>query len=269
MKLTETKLKIVISVLIVILVMTIKICLPDIMAKTKKSTPEKAVVVTVSTVVEVNETVKVVEANATVKVVEAGSVEEILNSISTAEGTLLKDALKYGIKSSYDITYAYNMFIEDNISISEKTFGEIDGIQDDMIVSEKVYVKNLKLAIASGDINGTKLLIAKKKLSGFVYSTALGKYQFNRVTLNEYQKKCGFSDDTVFTAEVQEIMVRRLLKDLGLQKLKKRIVSIEYVHTKLRSRWASLGDISGKSNYGQRVGVSHNSIKAVLRRYIS
>lgn len=96
-------------------------------------------------------------------------------------------------------------------------------------------------------------------------SSAVGKYQFIRKTLNHVQKKLGFSGDVVFNATTQDKMALYLLERRGLSKFQKGTISKRDFMENLSKEWASLPNPdTGKSYYGQRCHFTVKQMKEIL-----
>jgi hypothetical protein len=96
-------------------------------------------------------------------------------------------------------------------------------------------------------------------------STAVGKYQFIRKTLNATQKKLGLSDDTIFSPEVQDQMGMELLKTRGYDQWRAGKKSDQAFQKSLSQEWASIANPeTGRSYYGQHVGTTDAEIKRAM-----
>jgi len=88
-------------------------------------------------------------------------------------------------------------------------------------------------------------------------STAIGRYQFLRDTLQGLQKKAQLSATAVFTAELQDQLAVELLKECGYQTWWRGRISDETFAHHISTKWASLPDPEndGRSHYdGDAVG---------------
>ena len=127
----------------------------------------------------------------------------------------------------------------------------------------------MKIKIKSGKYKGEKLSTLKKKVKNFIYSTAVGKFQFNEDTLSEYQKKCGFKDSDIFSPSNQDKLAYALLKSLGIEDFKVGKISKWKFQMRLSCRWASIAHPStGKSRYGQKTGISTRKIRLAMTKYL-
>ena len=155
----------------------------------------------------------------------------LLDQIARGEGTL---------RTGYDTSFGYGRFSPAG-KLSEMTLKEVKEYQ-------KVMLRNQE---------GRELR-----------STAVGRYQFIRKTLNEVQSAMKLSPDTVFNGETQdEMILYRLIHTRGLYAwIRKRISPIQF-QLKLAKEFASIEDPynPGKSYYGQHVGSKTDDIQAAMK----
>lgn len=163
----------------------------------------------------------------------------LLERIAHGEGTSDVKARAHGFESGYDVSYGLGKYSpKGGKKLSEMTLGEVKQYQEQMLANQR----------------GNKL-----------QSTAVGKYQFIRKTLNATQKKLGLSDDTVFSPEVQDQMGMELLKTRGYDQWKAGKKSDQAFQKSLAQEWASIADPdTGRSYHGQHVGTTDAEIKQAM-----
>ena len=97
-------------------------------------------------------------------------------------------------------------------------------------------------------------------------SSAVGKYQFIRKTLEHIKNKLGLSGDVVFSATTQDKMATYLLERRGLSKFLNGTISKRDFMKNLSKEWASLPNPeTGKSYYGQRTHFTVQQMENILR----
>ena len=99
-------------------------------------------------------------------------------------------------------------------------------------------------------------------------SSAVGRYQFIKGTLEEFAKKAGVSTSEKFTPEVQDRIAGALLDEVGYQKLISGKMTMENFQNRLAGRWASLPRTDGTSQYagknGNKVLTTSDTLKNVI-----
>lgn len=99
-------------------------------------------------------------------------------------------------------------------------------------------------------------------------STAVGRYQFIRGTLQEFAKKAGVSLSEKFTPEVQDRIAGALLDEVGYEKVKQGKMTMEQFQNRLAGRWASLPRVDNTSQYtgiaGNKILTSSDTLKGVI-----
>jgi hypothetical protein len=163
----------------------------------------------------------------------------LLERIAHGEGTSDVKARARGFESGYDVSYGFGKYSpKGGKKLSEMTLGEVKQYQEQMLANQR----------------GNKLR-----------STAVGKYQFIRKTLNATQQKLGLSDDTIFSPEVQDQMGMELLKTRGYDQWRAGKKSDRTFQKSLAQEWASVADPNtGRSYYGQHVGTTDAEIKQAM-----
>ena len=162
------------------------------------------------------------------------NLKALVSQIAKGEGTTDDEARKYGFDSAYDVPLGYGKFGKPDKPISTMTLGELKKYQ-------RVLLRN------SGKLN----------------SSAVGKYQIVGTTLRDLQQKLGLSDNTVFSAEVQDKMAVELLKRRGLDDYTSGKISANQFQARLYHEWASIAHPQTKKAK-QHTGTSHEEIQAVL-----
>lgn len=156
------------------------------------------------------------------------------DTITQAEGTTDKAAKAKGFKSAYDVPYGYGKYITPDKPLSTMTLDEVDAFQIKLINATKGKVPGAK------PTEGT---------------SAVGKYQFIRPTLKSLTEDLPGS--TIFSPQLQEKLGSKLIAqriEQGGGDTRKTILA-------LSQEFASLPmDESGRSFYGQPVGVSYNDL---------
>ena len=99
-------------------------------------------------------------------------------------------------------------------------------------------------------------------------STAVGRYQFLKGTLEDLVKQSGISTSEKFTPEVQDKLASILVDRAGYQQFKEGKIGIEQFQSKLAGTWASLPKADGTSDYagiaGNKVLTSASALQNVL-----
>jgi hypothetical protein len=167
----------------------------------------------------------------------------LLSRITKGEGTDDAKARKAGFESGYDVPYGFGKYVKPDKPLSQMTVGEVKEFQKKQI------------AATSGKVPGTKL-----------GTGAVGKYQVVQGTLSAQQKLLGFSDEDIFTPELQDKIGRSLLEGRGYKKYREGKISEEQFQKNLSKEWASIADpTTGRSAYGQSTGTSDSAIKEAIR----
>lgn len=110
-------------------------------------------------------------------------------------------------------------------------------------------------------------------LSNDPRSTAIGRYQFLRKTLQGLQAECNLPDTELFTPELQDKLCLRLLKRRGYDEWQAgTIADAEFAH-RISMEWASLPDPDngGRSHYdgdsaGNHASATLDSVYAMLKQ---
>jgi muramidase (phage lysozyme) len=99
-------------------------------------------------------------------------------------------------------------------------------------------------------------------------STAVGRYQFLKGTLEDLVRQSGISTSEKFTPEVQDQLAGILVDRAGYQKFKEGKIGLEQFQSKLAGTWASLPKADGTSDYtgiaGNKVLTSASALQNVL-----
>jgi hypothetical protein len=80
-------------------------------------------------------------------------------------------------------------------------------------------------------------------------STAVGKYQITRDTLEEFAKKAGVSMEEKFTPFIQDKIAAKILDEAGYTKFAKGEISRDTFTNNVARRWAAMPSTTGKSFY--------------------
>ena len=98
-------------------------------------------------------------------------------------------------------------------------------------------------------------------------SSAVGRYQFIKKTLEEVQREMRLPDSQKFNAETQDAMItHRLLKTRGLDSWLHGIISNVQFQLNLSKEFASIANpYTGHSYYGQRTGTTTDQIQKALK----
>lgn len=99
-------------------------------------------------------------------------------------------------------------------------------------------------------------------------SSAVGRYQFLKGTLEEFAKKAGVSTSEKFTPEVQDRIAGALLDEVGYQKVISGKMTMEDFQNRLAGRWASLPRTDGTSQYAGKNGNKILTTSDTLRNVI-
>ena len=157
-------------------------------------------------------------------------IHKLLDIIGIAEGS----RPGYWEGNPYDLTLGRGKYSKGFKPISQLTLKEIKAVQDHMLK------------------NGAM-------------SSAVGKYQFIRKTLNRLQNKLNISQDEIFSAEMQDKFAIELLTERGIQKFFQNKISLKTFLRNLSKEWASLPNPdTGRSYYGQR---THYSIAEMINYF--
>lgn len=160
----------------------------------------------------------------------------LLEQIARGEGTSDKQAVEKGFASGYDVVLGYGKFGLPSKPLSQMTLSEVKTYQDE-------------LRSKSGDLN----------------SSAVGKYQIIKGTLQELQKELQLPDTTIFNKETQDKMAEALLRRRKITQYTSGEISREEFQQNLSREWASVADpYSGMSYYGQHTGTTDAQAKAAI-----
>jgi len=101
-------------------------------------------------------------------------------------------------------------------------------------------------------------------------STAVGKYQITKDTLDEFAKKTGVSLSEKFTPEIQDKIAAKILDEAGYSRFARGEISRDQFTNNVARRWASMPTTEGKSFYD---GIAGNksliSLQSVQQLYSS
>lgn len=106
--------------------------------------------------------------------------------------------------------------------------------------------------------------LQKKLVANGAPSGAVGRYQIINKTLKGLIAEMDLKPTDKFTPELQDQMMMHLLNRRGLQRYLTGDISRTTFANNLAKEWASLPLSSGKSHYGQRVGVSRAKLMSVV-----
>jgi len=99
-------------------------------------------------------------------------------------------------------------------------------------------------------------------------SSAVGRYQFLKGTLEDLVRQSGIPTSTKFTPEVQDQLAGILVDRAGYQDFKAGKIGLEQFQSKLAGTWASLPKADGTSDYtgiaGNKVLTSASALQNVL-----
>ena len=99
-------------------------------------------------------------------------------------------------------------------------------------------------------------------------STAVGRYQFLKGTLEDLVRQSGIPTSSKFTPEVQDQLAGILVDRAGYQEFKQGKIGLEQFQSKLAGTWASLPKADGTSDYagiaGNKVLTSASALQNVL-----
>ena len=170
--------------------------------------------------------------------------KKLLDQISEGEGTTNKKATqeKGDAVTAYDITFGYGKYTPTKL-LSGKNVQPLS---------------NLTI----GEIKEVQLFMLKNGSS----STAVGKYQFIRGTLNELVNALGLPDNTIFSSDTQDkLAMQKLILNRGYDKWLNGKMSDNDFQKGLSKEWASIANPdTGKSYYHQHVGTSDDQIKSIM-----
>lgn len=109
---------------------------------------------------------------------------------------------------------------------------------------------------------GQVLALQKQRTDDGVYSSAVGRYQFIRSTLQGLIRKLGLSLDDKFSPETQDKLALSLLDEVGRQQYKAGRISAAQYQRGIASKWMSIGDpVTGRGTHDDD-GVNHASARA-------
>jgi hypothetical protein len=168
---------------------------------------------------------------------------DLRNLVAEAEGTTDAKASQENFASGYDVPFAYGQYLQPSKPISQMTFKELDDFQKKQINATKGTFDNTN--------RGT---------------SAVGRYQFIRGTLQGLKDRLGYKDTDIFSQEVQDRLFDALMEEQGLQDLSSGLITPEEFQTKLSSQFASIpkpGTDTGTYK-GQNTGVTSDRVSAVL-----
>jgi len=154
--------------------------------------------------------------------------DTLADLIFQAEGTSHAKANEHGFKSGYDVPFGYGKYLMPPKPLSEMTIAEVKAFQKKQIEATK-----------------GKGIPGLRQNEG---TSAVGIGQFMGFTIESLQKEMGFSDQEIFSPDLQNRMVHALLVRRGLNKLESRQISPEQFLNNLAKEWASIGTFgTGKS----------------------
>jgi hypothetical protein len=168
---------------------------------------------------------------------------DLRNLVAEAEGTTDAKASQENFASGYEVPFAYGQYLQPSKPISQMTFKELDDFQKKQINATKGIFDNTN--------RGT---------------SAVGRYQFIRGTLQGLKDRLGYKDTDIFSQEVQDRLFDALMEEQGLQDLLSGLITPEEFQTKLSSQFASIpkpGTETGTYK-GQNTGVTSDRVSAVL-----
>jgi hypothetical protein len=168
----------------------------------------------------------------------------LLDEIAEGEGTSDKTANEKLLDSGYDVPFAYGVYHFPERPLTKHTLDEIRVFQTDQIKATK------------GKITGTK------------YGTsAVGRYQIMRRTLDGLRKLMHAPEFQLFDKEFQDKCAVELLKDCGLDNWLNGSLSNRGFHTKLANIWRSIENpVNGYAEYDfeQPVGTTADELYAAF-----
>lgn len=168
---------------------------------------------------------------------------DLRNLVAEAEGTTDERATQENFASGYDLPFGYGRYLQPSKPISQMTFQELKDFQRRQVNATKGTFDNTN--------RGT---------------SAVGRYQFIRPTLENLQNRLGYKDTDVFSPEVQDRLFDALMEEQGLQELSAGLITPEEFQEKLSSQFASIpkpGTETGTYK-GQGTGVTSDRVSAVL-----
>lgn len=169
-------------------------------------------------------------------------VQQLLDIISTAEGTHSARAMHSGFASGYDVPYGYGQYLMPEKPLSQMTIAEIKEFQRKQIGATR------------GKVPGTTM-----------GTGAVGKYQITQTTLQGLQNNLGFTDDQLFDEQFQDYLANELLRGRGMERFMSGRLTREDFLNNLSAEWASIPRTSGVGTYrGQRTGVSQQNMLTAL-----
>lgn len=172
-------------------------------------------------------------------------IKALMEQIALGEGTTDVQAQKRGIRSGYDVPFGYGKYLMPPKPLTEMTIGEVKAYQDNLIKATKgkVYIDRPDLG-----------------------TSAVGKYQILKRTLESLQKRLGLKDSDMFDARNQDRMGLELLKDAKLESFMSNKISARQFQNNIARIWASVANFeSGESIYGQPTGTSSKKIQNILQ----
>ncbi len=124
----------------------------------------------------------------------------------------------------------------------------------------------------TADLTGMTLEEVLNYQSGMISrghaSTAVGRYQFTKATLQEFAKKAGVNLSEKFTPEIQDKIAGALLDEVGYEKVIAGKMTMDEFQNRLAGRWASLPRVDNTSQYaglnGNKVLTSSDTLKNVI-----
>lgn len=153
-----------------------------------------------------------------------GGVEGLVNGIRFTEGTTDADARKHGYASPYDITLDHGKYMPkgmERAEISKMTLGEVQQLQKAMLAHPEN--KWNSSAVGAGQ---------------FVSQTLFGKTLKDGTVVPGLVQEMGLSPDTVFSPELQDQMMIRLLKRRGLDQFQAGALDLDAFRTNLGNEWS-------------------------------
>lgn len=99
-------------------------------------------------------------------------------------------------------------------------------------------------------------------------STAIGRYQFTKATLEEFARKAGVGLSEKFTPEIQDKIAGALLDEVGYEKVVAGKMTMDEFQNRLAGRWASLPRVDNTSQYagmnGNKILTSSDTLRNVI-----
>lgn len=162
--------------------------------------------------------------------VDTNPAKPILDLIGFTEGTDRGDG--------YNETLAYGAFTNGDVVLTEMTLAEIEALQTEML----------------------------RHPDNSWNSSAIGRYQIVRTTLNTLKQNLDLGDDRLFNAELQDRLAVELLRGRGYNDWTEGRMSNERFALNLSKEWASLPNPhTGVGFYpGQHAAVSYAEVEMVF-----